>query len=391
MSSVKDVFLCHAQKDKADFVQPLAEELDRHGISFWLDEAEIKWGARLSHTINEGLRKSRFVIVFLSSTFIGRNWPETELSSALTRENSEGRIVVLPVVVGDASTILEPYPLLKDKAYLKWDSGIPNLVDHLQSLLNTFATASTLTLPVRGTEHTVEVNTEMLLGLLAELDSHTHASMEHYVARDKLRECGFLVDAAPERGITINGHFVTNMDPEWGLPGISPIDIARVVHWLVTGVKIYEAFGRGSTYRKYAREIKSAIRGEEIQKISDLAAPRNLRVWRTTDASVFLYWEPIEGARWYTVLGGQTGAVETMRPLGTTHLHKFPVEDLQHDTEHWFSVKSHGVAGESTPCSPVARSEGAKSEEEHWENPGRIRDPLSRRRGWSPEQSKESK
>lgn len=104
----RDVFLSHATVDTEDYVRPFASELDGRCISYWLDEAEVRWGDKISLKINEGLRRSDFVVVFLSDAFVGRNWTEAELASALSRENAEGRTVVLPILIGDANKVLAP-------------------------------------------------------------------------------------------------------------------------------------------------------------------------------------------------------------------------------------------------------------------------------------------
>jgi len=133
-TSRKDVFLSYAHTDKDMYVRPFARELDRRSISYWLDEVEIEWADGITAKINEGLRLSEFVVVFLSDAFVGRNWPEAELASALNRENSEGRKVVLPVIIGEASKLLTNYPLMRDKALVHWDMGIAALADALQRL-----------------------------------------------------------------------------------------------------------------------------------------------------------------------------------------------------------------------------------------------------------------
>lgn len=132
---MKDVFLSHASQDKQAFVIPLARRLDKAGISYWLDEAEIRWGDKISSRISEGLTSSRFVIVFLTPTFLGRNWTETELSAALTRENDEGRTVVLPIVTDNPHILLARYPLLRDKKYLEWTGNPEAIVTELQSFV----------------------------------------------------------------------------------------------------------------------------------------------------------------------------------------------------------------------------------------------------------------
>ena len=132
--SRKNIFLSHATVDKEKYVRPFAEELDRRCITYWLDEAEIRWGEKISIKINEGLKRSDFVVVFLSNDFIGRNWTESELASALNRENSEGRTVILPIIIGEANQLLAHYPLLRDKAYLRWEIGVSAIADELQKL-----------------------------------------------------------------------------------------------------------------------------------------------------------------------------------------------------------------------------------------------------------------
>ncbi len=131
----RDVFLSHASEDKDVIVRAFAQELEARKISYWLDEAEIKWGDKITQKINKGLQKSRYVIVFLSESFLGKNWPEAELGSALNRENEQGQTVVLPLLIGDASKIFERYPLLRDKAYLNWEGSVQNLADKLEILL----------------------------------------------------------------------------------------------------------------------------------------------------------------------------------------------------------------------------------------------------------------
>jgi hypothetical protein len=131
----RDVFLSHASEDKGEFVLPFARELTRRGISFWLDEAEIHWGDRITQRINVGLGSSRYVIVFLSPRFVGKGWPESELAAALNKENSEGQTVVLPLVIDDEHFVLNHYPLLRDKLHLNWKQGKSAIVDRLISLL----------------------------------------------------------------------------------------------------------------------------------------------------------------------------------------------------------------------------------------------------------------
>ena len=94
----RDVFLCHAGEDKNEFVRPLAEQLRVNAITYWLDEAEIRWGDSITRKVNEGLIKSRFFIPFFTPAFYQRNFPETELYSAIDREIAQNTTLILAIL-----------------------------------------------------------------------------------------------------------------------------------------------------------------------------------------------------------------------------------------------------------------------------------------------------
>ena len=138
MNELKDVFICHASEDKPEIIKPLVDVFKREGISYWYDEAEIKWGDSIIEKVNEGLRVSRYVIVVISKSFLSKNWPKRELNSALNIEASTGKVRVLPLVVGTdkvRNEIFLRYPLLNDKFYLTWENGIKKIVGALKDCL----------------------------------------------------------------------------------------------------------------------------------------------------------------------------------------------------------------------------------------------------------------
>lgn len=134
---MKDVFLSHASADKETHVRPLAVELEAVGISFWLDEAEIAWGESIAWKINEGLRDSRYVVVFISRHFIGRGWPEKELFAALHQQVSSGANRILPIIVGEPKELLKSYPLLSDISFRSWGKGGKILAQDIRDHLRT--------------------------------------------------------------------------------------------------------------------------------------------------------------------------------------------------------------------------------------------------------------
>ena len=82
-----DFFISHASVDKAKTVRPLAEMLRAGGARVWFDEFELRVGDDLRARIDDGLARSRFGVVVLSSAFLeGRPWTENELSGLFANQ-----------------------------------------------------------------------------------------------------------------------------------------------------------------------------------------------------------------------------------------------------------------------------------------------------------------
>lgn len=134
----RDVFICHSSADKESVARPLADRLEAAGVSAWIDQREIRWGDSLIQRVNAGLRSSRYVIVILSPSFYSTHWPDRELSAALNQEANSGRVKVLPLLVGnrqERQEILERYPLLNDKLYMRWPEDADRLVTDVLALV----------------------------------------------------------------------------------------------------------------------------------------------------------------------------------------------------------------------------------------------------------------
>lgn len=136
--TVRDVFLCHASEDKAKVLRPLVSALKAAGITFWYDEAEIRWGDSIVEKVNEGLRISRYVLVVLSPAFVEKHWPQRELNAVLNIEASTSEVRVLPLLVGSPEQLkglLVNYPILNDKAFKRWESDPLPIIEALQRRL----------------------------------------------------------------------------------------------------------------------------------------------------------------------------------------------------------------------------------------------------------------
>ena len=139
-----DAFICHTSADKETVVNPLHDLLEASGIHCWLDKNEIRWGDSLTARVNEGLRRSRYVIVVLSTNFVVKQWPQRELNAALNQEAASGESRVLPLLVGtsdERASLIERYPLLNDKLHMVWPDDSERLVDDIRSLLGQSAPA----------------------------------------------------------------------------------------------------------------------------------------------------------------------------------------------------------------------------------------------------------
>ena len=96
----RNVFLCHSSTDKW-FVRMVNDDLCRLGAKTWLDENEIRPGDSIVEKISDGIRESRFMVVFLSETSIKSRWAKREWQSFLSRQLTQGNVTVLPLLIED--------------------------------------------------------------------------------------------------------------------------------------------------------------------------------------------------------------------------------------------------------------------------------------------------
>lgn len=127
-----DIFISHSSEDKDDFVRPLAEALSSEGIKVWYDEFTLKVGDSLRRSIDQGLIKSKYGTVVLSSSFFAKNWTQYELDAMVAKE-MEGHKMILPIWHKVSKTeVLNFSPTLADKVAL--NSSI-NSIEEIASQL----------------------------------------------------------------------------------------------------------------------------------------------------------------------------------------------------------------------------------------------------------------
>lgn len=91
-----DVFISHATEDKESFADELHEELKKAGVKVWYDSINIAWGDSLRASIDNGLKKSKYGIVVITTHYINKGWTKYELDGLFQIEMTNGK-TILPI------------------------------------------------------------------------------------------------------------------------------------------------------------------------------------------------------------------------------------------------------------------------------------------------------
>ena len=110
-----DVFISHANADKADYVDELKASLDKLKIEIFYDKDSLEWGDNWKGRILEGVAKAEFAIIVISRNFFDREWTERELMEFLNRQNVNGQKIILPILHNiTMAQLKEKYPAIAD-------------------------------------------------------------------------------------------------------------------------------------------------------------------------------------------------------------------------------------------------------------------------------------
>jgi hypothetical protein len=106
-------------------------DLTRVGVSVWMDEWEIKVGDSIMQKIQQGIRESDYVAIWLTKHSVASGWVQREWHSKFHEEIETRQVLVLPLR-GEDCAIPE---LLRDKKYadftVAYDAGLKALLDVL--------------------------------------------------------------------------------------------------------------------------------------------------------------------------------------------------------------------------------------------------------------------
>lgn len=112
-SKNKKVFLSHSSLDKSTVIS-VALDLEKRGLTPWIDAFDILPGESIVSKINEGLSNCDFVLLFLSKNSIKSNWVLKEWETILLDEISTGKIKIIPIKLDDC----EVPKILQTKKYI---------------------------------------------------------------------------------------------------------------------------------------------------------------------------------------------------------------------------------------------------------------------------------
>src|SRR5262249_50895054 len=110
-----DVFLSHSSKDKPA-VRKLAKRLKRDGLKVWFDEWTIGPGEPIFAKVQEGLERSRILILFMSRNSFGSDWATLQHQPLPFRAPRNRKPRFIPLRLDDG-----PIPVvLRQFKYIDW-------------------------------------------------------------------------------------------------------------------------------------------------------------------------------------------------------------------------------------------------------------------------------
>jgi len=113
-----DVFISHATKDKASYVDKLASAIKDTGLTVFYDIDSIAWGDSIPSKVEEGLVNCSRAVVVISKNYFGRKWTEYEIMSLLKRQNEESKKLIMPILHKiNKKQLVEHYPELANISF----------------------------------------------------------------------------------------------------------------------------------------------------------------------------------------------------------------------------------------------------------------------------------
>jgi TIR domain len=134
MTDSYDIFLSHSSKD-VEVVRDVVVRMKEAGLKVWVDHEQLYYGDSITEKIEDGLSRSRRVVVCLSRNLKSSNWCRKEYGALLHRECSgKAKRRVIPLRLDDCPDDEIPV-LLYDKKWADYgdDREFGDLLQFLRS------------------------------------------------------------------------------------------------------------------------------------------------------------------------------------------------------------------------------------------------------------------
>ncbi|MCL6258920.1 toll/interleukin-1 receptor domain-containing protein [Aquiflexum sp. TKW24L] len=161
------IFLSHSSIDKP-LIDEIAFELINEGLDIWLDKWEIENGDLLDDKINQGIKDSCFVIVFLSPDSMKSSWVQKEIQETISKESTEKKKYLLLVKLKDCDLDQKISNRLYTDFSISFTEGLSNLIRLLKSKAKNIRKLTNPLIPIK-INNLLYVDTESLYRLLSRI------------------------------------------------------------------------------------------------------------------------------------------------------------------------------------------------------------------------------
>lgn len=117
-----DAFISHSSDD-IESVRPIELELEKRGLSVWLDDSDLRQGVALAGKLQESIRDSRSVVLVWSKAARGSRWVNAEWLMAI----HIGRPIIAVAI--DPTKVPQ---CLENTTYLRVKEVTPDAIDRIE-------------------------------------------------------------------------------------------------------------------------------------------------------------------------------------------------------------------------------------------------------------------
>ena len=123
----RDAFLSYHHEAKDGVARPLAEGLEKRGVTVWWDSTAMRISDTLSDKIREGLNGAQCGVVIVSRGYLDSGWGQTELGAMFLKN-----FPIFPVLHGVATEEAQKkLPALSGKLMRHWNDRAEPLMDEI--------------------------------------------------------------------------------------------------------------------------------------------------------------------------------------------------------------------------------------------------------------------